>query len=336
MNHNYKLENISLSVYSFGYSAGFLKDTRKTSSKHQKLTPSDIARYAKDLGLGGIELPIDRYFPDPVKDNLDGFFHEMNEIGIKLIFDLENFTSNYLKSITPYIAEYKSKFIRAKISGFYGGNRYKHSNYIEDKKEFYKNLDESLEILQEFDLKILVENHQDIVVNDIYDLISKYGEDRIGVTWDIGNSFPTGETPNSLLEKIGNHIGNVHLKDYKLFSCPEGYIMSRCELGKGVIDFQEIFKLLLEYGEIPMTIELGAFNCRIADINKSEYWDYTPGISIDEKSNFLKYINSKVLNEAGWKTPWELGVSPEELAKIEKSEIFNSVIYLSKLINGNL
>jgi sugar phosphate isomerase/epimerase len=336
MNHNYKLSNISLSVYSFGYSAGFLNDTRETSLNYQNLTLSDIARYAKDLGLAGIEFPIDRYFPDPIKGNLEGFFHEMNEIGIKLIFDLENFTSNYLKSIAPYIAKYQSKFIRAKISRFYGGNRYKNYIYIDDKKEFYKNMDESFGVLRELDLKILVENHQDIVLNDIYDLISKYGEDRIGVTWDIGNSFPTGETPNSFVEKIGNHIGNIHLKDYKLFSCSEGYIMSRCELGKGVIDFQEIFKLLMKYGEIPMTIELGAFNCRTADINKSEYWDHSTGISIDEKNSFLSYINDKVINEPGWETPWEMGVSPEELAKIEKAEILNSVNYLSNLFNGNL
>jgi sugar phosphate isomerase/epimerase len=326
-----KLSNVSLSIYSFGYSAGFLSDDRAIAKKYQNLNPRDIANYAKELGLGGIELPIDRYFPDPIKDNFEGFVNEMNDLGVKLIFDLENFSSDYLINIAPHLAKYRTSFIRAKISRFYGGNRYKNSIYMEDKKEFHKNMDDSLKILQEFNLKILVENHQDIVVNDIYDLLSKYGEERIGVTWDIGNSFPTGETPYSFIEKLGRHIGNIHLKDYRLFACPDGYIMSRCELGKGVIEFARIFEILSIYGDIPMTIELGAFNCRTADINKPEYWDHSNGITLSERNHFINYVNELLIHEPIWKTSWENGEEPIELAKIEKSEILNSVNFLSKL-----
>ena len=81
------------------------------------------------------------------------------------------------------------------------------------------------------EIKLLIENHQDIVVEDILDLIAKYGPERVGVNWDIGNSLPSCETPITFIEKLGKYIGNIHLKDYKIYSCLEGYIMSRCELG---------------------------------------------------------------------------------------------------------
>jgi sugar phosphate isomerase/epimerase len=336
MSHNFKISNISLSVYSFGYSAGFLIDTRRSAEKYQNKKLRDVAQYAKVLGLAGIEFPLDRYFPNPKEDNLDEFIQEMNNLKIKLTFDLENFSSEYLRSVAPYLVKYGAKFIRVKISRFYGGNRYNNPIYIQDKQLFYKNMDESLELLDQSNLKILVENHQDIVVADLKELISKYGEERIGVTWDIGNSLPSCETPNSFLNKIGGHIGNIHLKDYKLYNCKDGYIMSRCELGKGVIDFKEIFKRLLQYGDIPMTIELGAFNCRIADINNSEYWDYSGGISLEEKHNFINYIKENVIIGKGWKTSWELGLEPEKISIIESNEIVNSVKYLSNLFNGNL
>ena len=331
--NQFNLSDISLSIYSFGYSAGFLIDNRETAKPYQCLTPKAIAIISKELGLGGIEIPLDKYFPNPVNDNLEGFINEMNALGIRLVFDLENFTSNYLRRISSFLADYDSKFIRTKISRFYGGNRYKHPVYLEDKKEFFKNMDESLEILDDLGLKILVENHQDIVVNDIYDLLEKYGQDRIGVNWDIGNSFPSCETPDSFFEKLGKYIGNVHLKDYKLFSCKEGYIMSRCQLGKGVIDFDKVLKLLSNHSNIPLTIELGAFNSRVAEINNPDYWNHSPGISPNERDHFIKYINENSSIEGGWKTPWEMGSTPEELSSIELNEIKNSVNYISKLIN---
>jgi sugar phosphate isomerase/epimerase len=325
------LSNLSLSVYSFGYSAGFLDDKRINSKKYQNLTPFKIALIAKELGLGGIEIPLDKYFANPVKDDLKGFINQMNKIGIKLIFDLENFTTEYLELIAPYIAEYGSKFIRVKISRFYGGNRHINSSYILDKKEFYKKIDESQEILKEYNLKILVENHQDIVANDILELINIYGENLIGVNWDIGNSFPTCETPNSFFRKLGKYIGNVHLKDYKLYSCFDGYIMSRCELGKGVIDFKEILDLF-PTENIPLTIELGAFNSRVAEINNSNYWLHTDGISSDEKDIFIKYINEHSEKDGDWKSPWEIGVEPEFLSKLELTEVINSVNFIKQLL----
>lgn len=330
MNENDFLSNISLSVYSFGYSAGFLEDKRINSIKYQNLTPFKFALIAKELGLGGIEIPLDKYFANPLKDDLKGFINQMNTLGVKLIFDLENFTPKYLESIAPYIAEYGSKFIRVKISRFYGGNRHINPIYILDKKNFNKKMDQSKHILKEFDLRILIENHQDIVANDILDLINKYGEKLIGVNWDIGNSFPTCETPTSFYNKLGKYIGNVHLKDYKLYSCSDGYIMSRCELGKGVIDFKEILNLFSNEN-IPLTIELGAFNSRIAEINNSNYWLHSAGISSDEKDFFIKYINELTEKDGDWKSPWELGVEPEVLSELELSEVINSVNFIKKL-----
>lgn len=323
------LSKIFLSIYSFGYSAGFISDNRFGAEAFQNLTLRDLAFLTKKLGLGGIEFPLDKYFKDPQSDGLKEFIDEMDTLEIKLVFDLENFSSQYLKKVVPILISYGSKFIRVKVSNFYGGNRYKNFNYLEDLKNFEIQLVESLPILKESGLRLLIENHQDIVAEDIINLINKYGHQYVGVNWDIGNSLPTGETPNTFLEKLGSYIGNVHLKDYKLYKSQKGYIMTRCQIGGGFVDFIGILNSL--NGKVPMTIELGAHNSREADINIPEYWDYTLGVNQIQKAHFTNFINQNLILNADWRTSWELGSIPENLAKLEMDEIIKSVDYLKSL-----
>lgn len=332
MNNSKHLERVYLSIYSFGYSAGFIKDERKLPSSFEYLTPIKVAEIALKNGLGGIEIPVDKYFPDPKKDGLEEFIEAISDMGLKLIFDLENFSKEYLELLGPFLLNYGASFLRVKISGFYGGNRYKNPSYITDRETFINNLDNSIEILQKNKFKILIENHQDVVLADIEELISKYGEDKIGVNWDIGNSFPTCETPESFYKRIAKHIGNVHLKDYKLFQCDEGYIMSRCSLGKGVVDFPSIIRELINKENIPLTIELGAMNSRIADINIPEYWEHSKGVSYDDKVKLMSFIKNNAIVSNDWKSAWELGLSPDEIIYNEEIEFQESVNYIKEII----
>ncbi len=105
--------------------------------------------------------------------------------------------------------------------------------------------------------------------------------------------------------------------------------MKRCQLGDGFVNFKEILYSLKD--ALPMTIELGAFNSREADINISEYWESTLGVNEFQKENFMKFINENVNNNSEWKTEWESGSNPDSLVKLEMSEIINSVNYLKSL-----
>lgn len=323
------LQNISLSIYSFGYSAGFINDERIGAKNIQILTPIDVANICLNYGLGGIEIPVDRYFPDPSMDGLEDFIYKIKQMGLRLIIDLEHFSKEYLQKLIPFLILNESSFIRVKVSSFYGGNRYKNPIYQTDKLEFIKTINDSLQLLDKYQIQLLIENHQDIVVEDFKELIRKFGSNRIGVNWDIGNSFPTGETPMSFYSKLGSHIGNVHLKDYKLFKCDEGYLMSRCVLGSGVVDFKTLIKLLLDK---PLTIELGALNSRIADINNPEYWIHTKGINDEEIKKFKSYIDSICILSDDWKSIWEMGAEPNDIFKSEFREILDSISFLTKII----
>jgi len=324
-----KLSRVYLSIYSFGYSAGFIQDTRPGCSDFQNLTPMDVAILAKKLNLGGIEIPVDKYYSASEINKLDIFVKNVNDLGIKVNFDLENFDSSYLKEITPIITKYNN-FVRIKVSNFYGGNRFKNKDlYYKDIDKTIQNISESVDVLKNNNLKILIENHQDIVLDDIENIINIFGKDIIGVNWDIGNSLPSGETIESFISRTKNYIGNVHLKDYMLYFCDEGYIMTRCPLGKGFVDFKYCIDNV--NNNIPLVIELGALNSRKAEINNPEYWKYTKGVSLEHKEKFMNFISNNVVS-GDYRSLWEHKASPKEINELEINELNESINFLKTIL----
>jgi sugar phosphate isomerase/epimerase len=335
MNSNLKFANISLSAYAFGYGFGFVNDDRDEAKGVQNMSLDDLTNIAVKNELGGVEIPIDKYFKDKNIDDLSLYINILKQFNLRLIYALENFDNTYFTQLAPFLKKNNVDFIRVKISNFYGGNRFKEDIYVNDINKFREEIIKSLNIIDEFKIKILIENHQDITLKDIFDLVDEFGSDRIGVNWDTGNSFPTGETVESFLEKSIHLIGNVHLKDYRIQSTSKGYIMHRCALGEGVVDFQYLLSTLHKYNsEIPLTIELGAMNGREAMINNELYWTHTQGVSNEGRNNLIDFINKNVEKDKIISTLWERKASPEIIFESEFSEVLNSLNYIKNIVNN--
>jgi sugar phosphate isomerase/epimerase len=335
MTSKLKFANISLSAYAFGYGCGFVTDSRDEASGVQNMSLDDLTAIAKNNELGGVEIPIDKYFKDKSIEDLALYVNNLKKSNLRLIYAFENFDSIYFSQIAPFIRRNYSDFIRVKISNFYGGNRFKEEMYKNDINKFREEIKKSIKVIDEFGIKILIENHQDITLKDIFDLVDEFSSNRIGVNWDTGNSFPTGETIESFLEKSIHLIGNVHLKDYRIQTTSNGYIMHRCALGEGVVDFKYLLSTLNKYNSrIPLTIELGAMNGREAMINNELYWTHTEGVSKEGRINLVDFINTHAENDKLISTLWERKSSPEFIFESEYTEVLNSINYIKNIIKG--
>ena len=333
MTSKFKFTNLSLSAYAFGYGCGFVNDARDEASGVQNMSLDDLTSIALKNDLGGVEIPIDKYFKDKNIEDIEIYVNILKQSNLRLIYAFENFDSTYFTHLAPFIKKNNVNFIRVKISNFYGGNRFKEDIYLNDIKKFKEEVKKSIKVIDEFGIKILIENHQDITLKDIFDLVDEFGSERIGVNWDTGNSFPTGETVESFLEKSIHLIGNVHLKDYRIQSSSNGYIMHRCALGEGVVDFQYLLSTLNKYNNsIPLTIELGAMNGREAMINNELYWIHTKGVSNEGRSNLINFINKHVENDTPISTLWERKANPEIIFESEYTEVLNSINYIKNII----
>lgn len=326
-----KLKDISLSIYSFGYAAGFVHDSRAEAAK-AVVSIENIAELAVRHGLGGIEFPVDRYFAPARLGEAGKFVGDVKKRGLAVAVDVETFDAGYVRELLPVLAERGLDFARIKMSGIYGGNRYAELEFSSRVDAFVSDLRALLPELRRHDVRLLIENHQDLGSDDLIAIIGATSAAHIGINWDMGNSLAVLDTPEDFLRKAGGFIGNVHLKDYRLYRCGAGFRMVRCALGEGVVDFPVALRALKDlHGALPMAIELGAQNCRQPDIFKREYWEAYPSYDVASKVSYFSFLNQKLADGDGWQSPWERDLPGKAIVESEMEDLERSVAYLRTL-----
>lgn len=323
------LNDIYISIYSYGYSAGFINDSRRKKN-FPLITPRNLIDICQNYAFSGVELPIDKYISEFDSKKIQSLLNHYykNNLGVKI--DFEKISSLYTKKIIPIMLDYNIKYFRVKVSNIFGCNRYKHPKFYSHFNNFKAYLCEILPYLEKNNIKILIENHQDIVIDDYFKIWDMFSNDFIGVNWDVGNSIPALVTPDDFLERVYPYIGNIHLKDYKIYKTDLGYKLVRCPLGDGVVNFDYIFSFLNKNKlNIPMTIELGAMSARHSDICVDAFWEALPEISGERKKAFINYINGNYSFDNNDKTTWEMGYMPEKILKSEVKDIEKSSTFLN-------
>lgn len=257
---------------------------------------------------------------------------ERRREGLRVALDLETFDATYLRALLPIAARENLGFVRAKFGNFYGGNRFRESSFASELAAFREGLRSVVPDLARHGVRLLLENHQDLGSRDLCALIREISPEWLGINWDIGNSWAVHDTPETFLARAERSIGNLHLKDYRLFRDASGFRLSRCALGEGVADLRKILPAVRAVvGPVPMAIELGAQVSRLAEVDRAEWWRAYPEVSDSERMSFLAAVESRLETGDGWRSAWEEGRPGLEIQARERKEMEASVEYLSSL-----
>lgn len=124
-------------------------------------------------------------------------------------------------------------------------------------QDVYRRLRRMGDIAQQLDLKVALETHPDLITNGDVALqtMQSVAHPAIGVNFDTANIYYYNEGRDAVTElrKVLPYVFSVHLKDTN--GKPRTWYFPT--LGQGVVDFPEIFRLLLERGFAgPFTMEL--------------------------------------------------------------------------------
>ena len=68
--------------------------------------------------------------------------------------------------------------------------------------------------LKDYQIKLAIENHQDLDSHDLVKIFDKLNSDYVGVNFDVGNALATLEYPMGFAKRIVDKIILVNLKDY--------------------------------------------------------------------------------------------------------------------------
>jgi len=329
-------KDVALNLYSFGYYGGFIKDEARSKPP---LGIDGLVALVDKYKLGGIEIPFDHFFSSDEIQNGITYLREIKESGRSVFIDLEKTNPVYIKLLLPMLSQLEIKVVRIKMDQIgktiYGGNRYLSETFDEAVKVFQSQLKELVPYLENYDVCLAIENHQDFHSSELKKIVEETSTEYIGITWDVGNSSSVCDSPETFYKTLEPYIRNVHLKDYSLVKSANGIKLIRCPFGEGFVDYRHILPMLYQNDRVVnMSIELGAQITRECDLNFSQYWDALDSASIDRDS-FLHFVdeNAKVDTKVSY-SEYKKDVSEDLMIESELNDIEISVKNLNQIISS--
>lgn len=311
---------ITLNTYSFALRMGLL------NNKERKWTFEKFLNFCKKKKLKKIEFPID-YFSKIEKRNFEYYFELLKSYNLDTVVALENFEIKYIKKLIIASKKYDLKMIRIKMSNNFGGNRYKQKDFYILKKKFIKKLQKIKNIINKTNLKIAIENHQDLSSQDLIKIIRDLKCKNLGLTWDIGNSLATCETPDQFFDNTKNYIFNAHCKNYKIILSNNGFFLKRAKINEGSINIKKYIKFFKKK-EINISLELAAHVNRHCDLYEKNFLKHHK-IKGNKLKDFNKYILKNSTNDTPF-TNWEVYRNIDLTSKNELDEFNHSLKELRK------
>ncbi len=301
-------------IYSFGKSCGFVQNSIIEFSLES------FVLLNKSLGIKCVEIPMDVFFDSDDKIGLLNFLNFLDRYKIDLFPALENYSYEYMLFLNDAGIFDERKFVRVKLSKFYGGNRHLNEDLYTSSIENFESFMELIRTNSSFsNIRFLVENHQDISYLDIDYFINKY-PDHVGITWDTGNTITCGLTIDRFLERYSRSIYHVHLKDYRIIRDNHDIQLQRCILGQGYVSLDKIIKEL--HTKVSFSIELGAHHKRFCNISNDSWWF---GFDTSYRDEVLDFIFSHAESEES--SSGNINLDLERCEYIASLNTFKSRIY---------
>ena len=320
-----------LASYSFPFSCGFAKrDGRAIDHPMDAYALIDLAGRHD---LVGLEIPFFQLLPDMEAATIDRFAQTLHERGMSFLLDTAVLDVDTLRTVLPLARRVGATTVRAMLAGFLEGARAVHvPNWSDYMRQAIVKLMQIYPLLEELDMRLAIENHQDATAEDLLALCSV--GPRIGVTFDVVNPLAVGEEPFDFARKLGSRIFNVHLKDYTIHPTASGYRLARAALGEGVIDWPAMVALVR--GVAPTAtwhIELAAIYARHIRIYEADWWrGYAPRSALDLLPLLHFVAHNAQPPEAPWQTPWEQGADFAACERYEREQFERSVDYLRRSV----
>ncbi|MGC8667498.1 MAG: sugar phosphate isomerase/epimerase family protein [Chthonomonadales bacterium] len=180
---------------------------------------------------------------------------------------------------------------------------------------------------------IAVENHQDATSYDLVHLCEEAGADVVGVCLDTGNSLAVCEDPVEAARRVAPYVRHVHLKDYRMYFAADGFRLTRCVAGDGVVDFPRILQVLADVPHSLLPgIEVGAQASRHVTLLQDDWWMPYGARPLGDLLAVLRILWAHGLpSDRDWRTPWEKGAPSATVVRDEMRTFLKSVTYFRGL-----
>ena len=99
---------------------------------------------------------------------------------------------------------------------------------------------------QQFGVKIAIENHVDLTIKELKELIWMVGSDWVGVCLDTTNNLFLGEDPMYAAKELAPYVFATHLKDCQVEPALAPQLVKPLALGEGNVPLAQIIAIIRE------------------------------------------------------------------------------------------
>jgi len=234
---------LGIGSYSFTWAMG----VEGYVSPVQSLTAIGLMEKASDLGIGLVQI-----CDKPALHLMGtGELEELQMVSRHLEISLEVGT----RGISPEhllkyldIAKYLgSKIVRTILQSPSG---------TPNVEEAFLLLNQVLPRFAEARVAIAIENHERHRVTELVWLMDRLQSPWVGICLDTVNSFEAIECPEKVVKELAPYTINLHIKDFKVSRVKSqmGFCIVGCPAGEGMLDVDEVFKVLKQQGKDPNVI----------------------------------------------------------------------------------
>lgn len=106
----------------------------------------------------------------------------------------------------------------------------------------------ALPALHRADIRLAIENHDRFKARTLAGIVEAVNDPHVGICLDTVNSFGALEGPDVVVAALGQHVVNLHVKEFTVRRVPHnmGFEVTGCPAGQGMLDVPWLLAALRE------------------------------------------------------------------------------------------
>lgn len=211
-----------------------------------------------------------------------------------------------------------------------GGRRYEVFHTMDQFREFRAQASKRLAwvepILRKNQLKLAIENHKDLTVEELTALMRETSSEWIGVLVDTGNNIALLDEPHVVVEALAPIALSVHFKDMAVQQDADGFLLSEIACGRGFLDLPRMTSTLRKANpNIVFNLEMATRDPLKIPCLSPDYWVTFPEREATHLAPALELVKS---HPATHEPPRVSGKARKQILDEEEANNRESLVWM--------
>lgn len=201
----------------------------------------DVIDLARELGYRRLQLADNVPLHSLTEAQRAALLQHTRAAGIAVEVGTRGLTRENLAAYLPIATQFASPFLRIVIDS---------AGYEPGADQVIALLKEHAPALERAGVILAIENHDRFKSAELARMLETVGSRWVGICLDTANSFGAGEDIHTVVNHLGPHTVNVHLKDIRIVRVPylQGFVIEGVPLGTGQIPIEWVLSEAARHG----------------------------------------------------------------------------------------